>query len=299
MYSNVKILTIPKNPCCVLCTCTPRSLITTHPSLYLPLSPPLPHPLPLPAPPPGSQSIQWLLCRLQTPLPPRWPNGFSYQVAIITSHCIGCTNSSLGIDSQQLRWGKDDEFANSAPQAPVEQTIEEDKLAEAEDPPSNLLASTPRNTKRNSYHRLSRLSDEARLSISSFSPIPDRKGTDSNRSSTTIKGSQVNGTGALNDVDFEKALRKFASERDSFLADLTLSAGAVMPSRPKPRPKTQRIIGEDNAVLKSGVGSLRRRMSFRDMSSMKRQSTVGRQCEFLSEPTDVLTRIGSREELQI
>lgn len=181
-----------------------------------------------------------------------------------------------GIDSQQLRWGKDDEFANSTPQAPVEQTIEEDKFAE-EDPPSNRLSSTARNAKRNSYQRLSRLSDEARLSISSFSPTPDRKGTDSNRSSTTIKATPVNGTGALNDVDFEKALRKFASERDSFLADLTLSAGAVMPSRPKLRPKTQRIINEENAGLKSGVGTIRRRMSFRDMSSMKRQSAVGRQ----------------------
>lgn len=248
----------------------PHAPDSLHPSsLNLP-----PHTLPL-------QSTQWPPCRFPTPRLPRWPNGFSYQVAIITAHLVGRANPSLGIDSQQLRWGKDDEFANSTPQAPVEQTIEEDKFAE-EDPPSNRLSSTARNAKRNSYQRLSRLSDEARLSISSFSPTPDRKGTDSNRSSTTIKATPVNGTGALNDVDFEKALRKFASERDSFLADLTLSAGAVMPSRPKLRPKTQRIINEENAGLKSGVGTIRRRMSFRDMSSMKRQSAVGRQGELPS-----------------
>lgn len=203
-------------------------------------------------------------------------------------------DGSLGIDSQQLRWGRDDEFTNGAPQAPVEQTIEEDKLAEAGD----VFPSTSRNAKRNSYQRLSRLSDEARLSISSFSPTPERNGTDSNRSSTTIKAPQVNGSGLLNDVDFEKALRKFASERDSFLADLTLSAGAVMPGRPRPRPKTQRIINEESAGVKSGVGTIRRHMSFRDMSSLKRQSMVGRQGVLLSDLTDVVTGIGASGELE-
>lgn len=109
----------------------------------------------------------------------------------------------------------------------------------------------------------------------------ENKGTDSNRSSTTIKGIQINGTnngtGGLNDYDFEKALRKFASERDSFLSDLSLSAGAIMPNRPKPRPKTQRIISDETSAMKSGVGSIRRRISFRDMGSMKRQSSIARQ----------------------
>jgi len=80
-------------------------------------------------------------------------------------------------------------------------------------------------------------------------------------------------------VDFDKALRKFASERDSFLSDLTLSAGVVVPNRPRPRPKTQRIVNEDAGGLKSGVGSIRRRISFRDMNSMKRQSSVNRNCK--------------------
>jgi hypothetical protein len=142
-----------------------------------------------------------------------------------------------------------------------------------------MLPTTPRNGKRNSYQRLSRVSDEARLSVASFTPTIEESGPDSNRSSTTIKGIQVNGAGGLNDHDFEKALRKFASERDSFLSDMSLSAGAVMPNRPKPRPKTQKIVKDDAAGPKSAVGSIRRRISFRDMNSMKRQSSVARQCE--------------------
>ena len=163
---------------------------------------------------------------------------------------------------------------------PSEPTIEEDRWAEGEDVAQEFQPATPRNRKRNSYQRLSRLSDDARLSITSISSTPDKKGIDSNRSSTTIKGIQIAGKGVLNDHDFDKALRKFATERDSFLSDLTLSAGAVVPNRPKPRPKTQKIVNEDASALKAGLGSIRRRVSFRDMSSMKRQSSVARQCEF-------------------
>lgn len=81
-------------------------------------------------------------------------------------------------------------------------------------------------------------------------------------------------------MDFEHALQKFAAQRDSFLSDLTLTAGAVIPNRPKPRPKTQKIINEEVTGLKSGVGSIRRRISFRDMNSVKRQSSVNRQCGY-------------------
>ena len=134
---------------------------------------------------------------------------------------------------------------------------------------------------RNSYNRLSRLSDEARLSSTTLSPpTPEAKETDSNRSSMTVKGIRFSTVGGLSDIDFDKALRKFASERDSFLSDLSLSAGAVVPNRPQPRPKTQRIVNEDLMGLKSGVGSIRRRMSFRDMSSMKKQASVKRQCGY-------------------
>ena len=183
------------------------------------------------------------------------------------------TKSCPGVDSYQLRWRKDEEPTDLASTVPVEPTIEEDKAAEAE------CDTIPKKSKRDSYQRLSSLSDEARLSISSLSLSPERKGTDSNRSSTTIKGSQINGNGRLlSDTDFENALKKFASQRDSFLSDLTLSAGAVIPNRPKARPKTQKIVNDDAAGLKSGVGSIRRRISFRDMNSMKKQSSVKRQC---------------------
>ena len=184
-----------------------------------------------------------------------------------------------GVDSHQLRWGKDEDSPDLAPTAPVEPTIEEDKAAEDEGDSPDLQGAPPKKAKRNSYQRLSSLSDEARLSITSLSLSPERKGTDSNRSSTTIKGIQINGNGRLlSDTDFENALKKFASQRDSFLSDLTLSAGAVVPNRPKARPKTQKIVNEDAASRQSGVGSIRRRISFRDMNSMKRQSSVKRQC---------------------
>ncbi|KAL9024569.1 MAG: hypothetical protein Q9196_006424, partial [Gyalolechia fulgens] len=185
------------------------------------------------------------------------------------------------VDSEQLKWvnGNTEDNAHDSPQLPVEQTIEEERTSDAENEDGDAAWATPRQHKRNSYQRLSRLSDEARLSIASVSLSPDFKGTDSNRSSTTIKGIQINGNNtSLSDVDFDRALRKFATERESFLSDLTLSAGAVVPNRPKPRPKTQRIVNaEDNGGLKSGTGTVRRRISFRDMNSVKRQSSVNRQ----------------------
>ncbi|KAL8973006.1 MAG: hypothetical protein Q9197_002535 [Variospora fuerteventurae] len=151
-----------------------------------------------------------------------------------------------GVDSEQLRWGSDtnsEDTAQDTPQPPVEQTIEEERLSESENEKREVVPATPRHVKRNSYHRLSRLSDDARLSIASLSLSPDQKGTDSNRSSTTIKAFQIHGnTSSLSDADFDRALRKFTTERDSFLTDLTLSPGAAVPNRPKARPKTQRIL---------------------------------------------------------
>ena len=190
-------------------------------------------------------------------------------------------DTHLGVDSDQLRWGNDDEDTDSGPPVPVEPTIEEDKIAEAENGAPDLQIQTPRRAKRSSYQRLSNLSDEARLSISSLSISPEKKGTESNRSSVTIKGIQTNvsSAGGLNDTDFEHALRKFASQRESFLSDLTLSAGAVLPNRPKPRPKTQRIVSDDAQGPKSGIGSIRRRISTRNLNGMKRQSSVKRQCK--------------------
>lgn len=194
-----------------------------------------------------------------------------------------------GVDSEQLTWPstepEQEASANGALPSPVastieEDTIEEDQAAEAE--VSGAIASpiSPQPENRSSRNWPSKKSNDARLSIQSFATV-EKNGTDSNRSSATIKGPQVNGSGTgLSDVDFERALRKFATERDSFLSDLTLSAGAVVQNRPKARPKTQRIVNEDTAGLKSGVGSIRRRISFRDINSMKRQPSVARQCGY-------------------
>ena len=186
------------------------------------------------------------------------------------------------MDGDQLQWGDEEEDTESGPPVPIEPTIEEEKIAEAENGVSDVPVQTPRKAKRSSYQRLSNLSDEARLSISSLSLGTDKKGTDSNRSSVTIKGMQVNNTngGPLTEVDFESALKKFATQRDSFLADLDLTAGAIVPNRTKPRPKTQRITTEDVPGTRSGIGSIRRRISTRNMNSAKRQSSVKRQCKY-------------------
>ena len=192
------------------------------------------------------------------------------------------------MDSAQLRWSHEDDSGDDAPPVLSEPTIEEDQVAEAENGYTDVPAQTPRKTKRNSYQRLSNLSDEARLSISSLTISPDKRGTDSNRSSVTIKGLQVNGTnaggangtnagGSLNDTEFDHALRKFATQRESFLADLDLTAGAIVPNRPRPRPKTQRIVNEESPGTRSGIGSIRRRLSTRNLNSAKRQSSVKRQ----------------------
>ncbi|KAI1935389.1 hypothetical protein LOZ66_005276 [Ophidiomyces ophidiicola] len=126
-----------------------------------------------------------------------------------------------------------------------------------------------------------------RLSFQSFAAAdapPDphaAAATHSNRSSMTIKPAAPNGVALLNDVDFDNALRKFAAERDSFLSDLHLSAGAVVTPKPaRPRPRTQKIVPEDIMSpnpLKSSIGSVRRHMSFRDMTSLKRQPSLARQ----------------------
>ena len=157
---------------------------------------------------------------------------------------------------------------------PVEETIKEDVAEESEQesrPPSGHGPVTPNK----SWHSRNRFSWEMRKSVSSVINVEP---THSNRSSTTIKGSTAESPG-LTEQDFEHALRKFAAERDSFLEEIQFSAGQVpQQTKPRPRPKTQRIVSEDMSNLRSGVGSIRRRLS--TMSSMKRQPPVSRQCEF-------------------
>jgi hypothetical protein len=187
-----------------------------------------------------------------------------------------------GVESSQIYHEK---YTPNLPSPPVEDTIEEDRALETDNagrPP------TPGSPPSEAAKRKSRYSFEARKSIGSIINAVEIQPTASNRSSATIKAvPQVGGSG-LDDDAFEEALKKFASERDSFLDDIHVSAGVVhqtpnnrqqqQPSK-RPRPRTLRITSDENSSvgsgLKSGVGSIRRRLS--TMNSMKRQpSTMSR-----------------------
>jgi hypothetical protein len=165
----------------------------------------------------------------------------------------------------------------STPAVDVDETIEEDRALETDATRASALeeASNGDGAKRKS----ARLSYDPRHSVGTIVG-PENKQSASNRSSTTIKGVQIGGSG-LSDADFDAALRKFASERDTFLEEITFNAGVTPQSRPaKPRPKPQRVINEDVGNLRSGVGSIRRRLS--TMSSLKRQPSMARQGTYRS-----------------
>ncbi|KAL1639766.1 hypothetical protein SLS58_007664 [Diplodia intermedia] len=176
-----------------------------------------------------------------------------------------------GIESSQVY---DAQRVNGAAVAPAESTIEEDAALEVEE---DVAPTPPRPTSSDGASLSKR---ETRQSISSvigpdFGPGP----TASNRSSATIKGfPQIGGSG-LSDFDFDQALRKFAAERETFLEEIQFSAGTLkQEDRPRPRPKTQRIVNEDASSLGAGIGSIRRRISTigrsQRNSSMMRNSSV-------------------------
>ena len=174
--------------------------------------------------------------------------------------------------------------ANGAgpPSPSVDVTIEEGSEGEGTAPSPNAAAATARATARhsrtNSWNRLSRLSIEPET-------------PDSNRSSVTIKA-PTNGNGAdgFSEFDFDSALIKFANQRESFLDDLSFSAGLPAQTRPPmTNPRADRIRIEDGDILGSTArrsplrsvgGSIRRKISFRDMSSMKRQPSLIRNGEW-------------------
>jgi hypothetical protein len=164
---------------------------------------------------------------------------------------------------------------SSPPPVDVDETIEEDRALETD---SLRPKSQDGLTNGDSSQRCSaRLSYDKRNSVGTIIG-PDSKQSASNRSSTTIKGVQIGGSG-LSDADFEQALRKFASERESFLEEIQFTAGVAQqsrpprPARPKPqRPKNDESVGN----LRSGVGSIRRRLSTMQ-SSLKRQPSMARQ----------------------
>lgn len=164
----------------------------------------------------------------------------------------------------------------SPPPPDVDETIEEDYALETDSirPKSQEGLSNGDATKR----RSGRLSSEHRQSTGTI-VAAEAKQTASNRSSTTIKGVQIGGSG-LSDQDFENALRKFASERDTFLEEIQFTAGVAQQNRPtpsKPRPRPPRIQQQqEDGGVRSGIGSVRRRLSTMQ-SSLKRTSSVARQ----------------------
>lgn len=85
------------------------------------------------------------------------------------------------------------------------------------------------------------------------------------------------------DFDFDEALLKFAAERENFLDDLSFSAGAKIHTRPPMvNPRTGKLRAEDadasgrKSPLRSIRGSIRRKMSFRDMNSVRKQPMAPR-----------------------
>jgi hypothetical protein len=159
---------------------------------------------------------------------------------------------------------------------PVDETIEEDRALETD---SIRPASQEGLPNGDSGRRRSARYSEHRTSVGTIIGS-DAKQSASNRSSTTIKGVQLLGDG-LSEQDFEKALRKFASERDTFLEEIQFTAGVAQqnrptPARPRPRPqRVQQANNEEGVGIRSGVGSIRRRISTMQ-SSLKRQSSVAR-----------------------
>lgn len=197
----------------------------------------------------------------------------------------------------------------------LDETIVEDGEGEGEGEAPDSSVATPsrataRHSRQNSANRLStisKLSLTASLSGGEGRVLEDVDGnTRSNRSSATIRpipppnlgnnntnggsapvlpgmngfvgGEGIGFDGFPADFDFDKALLKFAAERENFLDDLTFSAGAKIQSRPPMvNPRTEKLKADEaeqngkKSPLRSLRGSIRRKMSFRDMSSVRKQ----------------------------
>ncbi|KAK8039114.1 DENN domain-containing protein [Apiospora rasikravindrae] len=171
----------------------------------------------------------------------------------------------------------------------VDSTITEDGEPEEDESPirDSIIGSPP--PKVTARHSRQSSGNHNRLSKSSMHTLEEVDGnTRSNRSSATIRpnptpGAANEGLGNfLGDFDFDKALFKFAAERENFLEDLSFSAGAKTHSRPPMvNPRTERIKADANgrmsplkSIRGSIRGSLRRGISFKDMNSLRKQPLV-------------------------
>lgn len=180
-----------------------------------------------------------------------------------------------------------------------------------ESPVATPSRATARHSRQNSANRLSALSKlslSPSISGGEGRALEDIDGnTRSNRSSATIRplplpilgveNADENGIAGVNgsgggegigfdgfpaDFDFDQALLKFAAEREDFLDDLTFSAGARIHTRPPMvNPRAEKLRADDaeasgrksplRSIRGSIRGSIRRKMSFRDMNSAKKQ----------------------------
>lgn len=180
---------------------------------------------------------------------------------------------------------------------PVESTITEDGEPQEVAANGQPKTAAARHSRQNSANRLSRISSDGRFSIHTLDETDGN--TRSNRSSATIKavkvpgpnGSAANGAATeglppgllMGEFDFDKALFKFAAERENFLEDLSFTAGAKTQARPPMvNPRAERIRAEESipsgrvSPLKSIKGSIRRKISFRDMNSMRKPPSSAR-----------------------
>ncbi|KAF3070492.1 hypothetical protein GL218_00742 [Daldinia childiae] len=163
----------------------------------------------------------------------------------------------------------------------VEATITEDREPDEEDLPDPAVSpankTNARHSRQNSNNRLSK------ISTSSIHTLEEVDGnTRSNRSSATIRPIPLPAAAGhenfLGDFDFDKALVKFAAERENFLEDLSFSAGAKTQSRPPMvNPRAERIKADESSGRMSPMksirgsirGSIRRKISFKDMNSVR------------------------------
>ncbi|KAI1841977.1 hypothetical protein JX266_011837 [Neoarthrinium moseri] len=173
----------------------------------------------------------------------------------------------------------------------VDTTIEEDGEPEEEtDKRDSVSSLPPKNVARHS-----RQNSGNRLSKASIHTLEEMDGnTRSNRSSATIRPNPPPGGNVqegmmggvpsfLEGFDFDKALLKFAAERENFLEDLSFTAGAKTQARPPMvNPRTERIKADEAASgrmsplknLRGSIrGSIRRKISFRDMNSVRKAPT--------------------------
>ena len=178
---------------------------------------------------------------------------------------------------------------SSAVDTVISEDAEPDDDDDAASPatPMTPAKMTARHSRQNSNGWLSRAS-----LVNSIHTLEEMDGnTRSNRSSATIRPNLMPDAPEqqqdtfIPDFDFDKALVKFAAERENFLEDLSFTAGAKIQSRPPMvNPRAERIKAEEasgrlsplKSIRGSFRGSLRRKISFRDMNSARKQPSAPR-----------------------